>query len=99
MIHHVVFLCIVLVFAFWSWNLLNCPGSSGVFRVIRLQCEAKIRRLRELEVLLADCKSTNPELIKEFDAIGGDSLSPGRGRTRKDLAEDVEVDLAAKIES
>lgn len=60
---------------------------------------AKIQRVEELETLLNEYKSTNLQLVQELDAIGGDSSSLGRGRTRKDLADEIEVERVAKFEA
>ena len=50
--------------------------------------------------MLAEYKVTIDGLTKEMDAIGGgDPRSLGSGRSRKQLAEEAEMERAAKIES
>jgi hypothetical protein len=57
------------------------------------------RRVQQLEKLLAEYKATVDSLTKEMAAIGGgDPLSLGSGRSRKELAEAAEIERAAKVE-
>jgi mitotic spindle assembly checkpoint protein MAD1 len=57
------------------------------------------QRIQQLETLLAEYKATVDSLTKEMAAIGGgDPLSLGSGRSRKELAEEAEMERAAKVE-
>jgi mitotic spindle assembly checkpoint protein MAD1 len=57
------------------------------------------RRVQQLETLLTEYKATVDSLTKEMAAIGGgDPLSLGSGRSRKELAEEAEMERAAKVE-
>ena len=57
------------------------------------------QRVQQLETLLAEYKATVDGLTKEMAAIGGgDPQSLGSGRSRKELAEEAEMERAAKIE-
>jgi hypothetical protein len=51
--------------------------------------ETNDQRLRELETLLSEYKSTNDTLMKELDLIKGDS-STERGLRRKGSSEDIQ---------
>ena len=56
------------------------------------------RRVQQLETLLTEYKATVDSLTKEMAAIGGgDPLSLGSGRSRKELAEEAEMERAAKV--
>jgi mitotic spindle assembly checkpoint protein MAD1 len=52
-----------------------------------------------LEMLLAEYKAIIDALTKEMDAIGGgDPRSLGSGRSQKELAEEAEMERAAKVD-
>jgi mitotic spindle assembly checkpoint protein MAD1 len=58
------------------------------------------QRVQQLETMLTEYKVTIDGLTREMDAIGGgDPRSLGSGRSRKQLAEEAEMERAAKIES
>jgi len=57
------------------------------------------QRVQQLETLLVEYKATVDSLTKEMAAIGGgDPLSLGSGRSRKELVEEAEMERAAKVE-
>jgi hypothetical protein len=60
--------------------------------------EAKNERVQELEALLQEYKSTNFQLTREIDALGGDSVSVGHGPTRQTLSAEVELQRVAKLD-
>ena len=60
--------------------------------------EAKNERVQELEALLQEYKSTNFQLTKEIDALGGDSVSVGHAPTRQTLSAEVELQRVAKFD-
>jgi mitotic spindle assembly checkpoint protein MAD1 len=59
---------------------------------------SKIQRIQQLETLLQEFKDANAQLMKEVDALGGQSVTLGRGKSREALSAEIEEAQQAKLE-
>ena len=59
--------------------------------------EAKTQRIQQLETLLQEYKSTNDQLSREIDALGGNSSTLGEGRSRQQLSLEIEKERLEKL--
>jgi mitotic spindle assembly checkpoint protein MAD1 len=59
---------------------------------------SKIQRIQQLETLLQEFKDANTQLMKEVDALGGQSVTLGRGKSREALSAEIEEAQQAKLE-